>query len=263
MAKRSLEGARYLLTGASSGIGRALAMQLSQRGAKLFVTARREDRLAELAAEAKRTKAQIIFSAGDITDSGFRESVVAQALKPWQGQLDGLINAAGVGYFGDFPESSANEIEATINVDVIAPLELARLCIPALAKGTKPLIVNIGSVLGHVPAPRKAAYVASKFAIRGFSDSLRMELAPKGIDVLHVSPSTTATEFFDIATDDAHLKTKMLKRAMTPEQVAIEIVAGMRHGKRELVLSAGGRWLVRLHHFFPRLAERLMAKYAD
>jgi short-subunit dehydrogenase len=263
MAKRNLEGARYLLTGASSGIGRALAMELARRGAKLFVTARREERLEELAADAKRANGRVLFATGDITDSQFRESLVAKVLKEWQGSLDGLINAAGVGYFGDFPEATANEIEATINVDVIAPLELARLCIPALAKGTKPLIINIGSVLGHVPAPRKAAYVASKFAIRGFSDSLRMELAPKGIDVLHVSPSTTATEFFDIATDDNQLKTKMLKRAMSPEQVAIEIVAGIRHGKRELVLSAGGRWLVRLHHFFPRFAERLMARFAD
>lgn len=263
MAKRNLEGARYLLTGASSGIGRALALELARRGARLFVTARREQRLQELAKDAAHLNTQIHNASGDITDAQFREKLVAMALKQWHGALDGLINAAGVGYFGDFPEATSNEIEATINVDVIAPLELSRLCIPALAKGTKPLIVNIGSVLGHVPAPRKAAYVASKFAIRGFSDSLRMELAPKGIDVLHVSPSTTATEFFDIATDDNQLKSKMLKRAMSPAQVAIEIVAGMRHGRRELVLSAGGRWLVRLHHFLPRLAERLMAKFAD
>lgn len=263
MAKRNLEGARYLLTGASSGIGRALAIELAKRGCKLLVTARREERLVELQRDGEKLGREIRIAPGDITDSAFRESLVSETLKSWSGAFDGLINAAGVGYFGEFPESSANEIEATIDVDVIAPMELARLCIPALAKGVKPLIVNIGSVLGHVPAPRKAVYVASKFAIRGFSDSLRMELAPKGIDVMHVSPSTTATEFFDIATDNAKLKSKMLKRAMSPEQVAIEIVAGIRHGKRELVLSAGGRWLVRLHHFFPRFAERLMAKFAD
>lgn len=263
MAKRNLEGACYLLTGASSGIGRALALELAKRGCKLLVTARREDRLADLEKEAKPLGGHLCSLAGDITEGTFREALVALALRHWNGALDGLINAAGVGYFGELPNSTANETEATIDVDVVAPLELTRLCIPALAKGNKPLIVNIGSVLGHVPAPRKAVYVASKFAIRGFSDSLRMELAPKGIGVMHVSPSTTATEFFDIATDDQRLKSKMLKRAMTPEQVAIEIVAGMRHGKRELVLSAGGRWLVRLHHFFPRLAERLMAKFAD
>lgn len=263
MAKRNLEGARYLLTGASSGIGRALAIELAKRRAKLVVTARREERLIELTAEAKSLGAEITFAAGDITDAAFRESLVAIVNRQWPGSFDGLINAAGVGYFGEFPESSANEIETTIDVDVIAPMELTRLCIPALAKGEKPLIVNIGSVLGHVPAPRKAVYVASKFAIRGFSDSLRMELAPRGIAVMLVEPSTTATEFFDLATDNARLKSKMLKRAMTPEQVAIEIIAGMRHGKRELVLSAGGRWLVRLHRFFPRFAERLMAKFAD
>jgi short-subunit dehydrogenase len=263
MAKRNLEGARYLLTGASSGIGRALALELAKRGCHLMVTARREDRLAELVGVTGSLAGKVTIFSGDITSAAFRESLVGEAQKRWPEALDGLINAAGVGYFGEFPESSANEIEATIDVDVIAPMELTRLCIPMLSRGVKPLIVNIGSVLGHVPAPRKAVYVASKFAIRGFSDSLRMELAPKGIDVMHVSPSTTATEFFDLATDDAKLKTKMLKRAMTPEQVAIEIVAGMRHGKRELVLSAGGRWLVRLHHLFPRLAERLMAKFAD
>jgi short-subunit dehydrogenase len=108
-----------------------------------------------------------------------------------------LVNNAGIGAIGPFAEASPERLRKIMEVNFFAPAELIRSALPLLEAGKRPLIVNVSSVLGHRGIPKKSEYCASKFALHGFSDALRCELAPRGIDVLLVSPSTTATEFFD------------------------------------------------------------------
>jgi len=263
MAQRSLQNARILLTGASSGIGRALALELARRGARLFLTARRRDRLASLTEEIHALGAEADFLEGDIGQADFRKALVDRVAKHWSGKLDGLINGAGIGFFGLLADATLDEADSTLQVNLLAPMELCRLALPLLRQGQTPLIVNVGSVLGHVPAPRKATYVASKYGLRGFSNAIRLELAPDGIDVLLVSPSTTATEFFDSATSDPALRERIARRAISPEEVARQVARAMERGKREIILSIGGRAIVRLHRIARWLAERLMMRFAD
>src|SRR5204862_1887651 len=115
------------------------------------------------------------------------------------GGLDALVNNAGIGALGRFDQADEARLRQVMEVNFFAPAEFVREALPHLKAGNRPIVVNIGSVLGHRAVPEKSEYCASKFALHGFSDALRAELAPLGIDVLLVSPSTTTSEFFAAA----------------------------------------------------------------
>lgn len=259
MARRSLAGLRVLVTGATAGIGRALAVELVAAGARVVAAARRQDRLQSLADEIDSAE-QFRWIAGDVANSEDRQRMIAACRREFAG-LDVLVNNAGIGKFGRFSETTDDEIQQVFDVNFFAPLALIRLTLPLLSEGKTPLIVNVGSVLGHRSVPGKSGYCASKFALHGFSDALRIELAPRGIDVLLVSPSTTATDFFEQATGDPAVTADKI-RGMPPQAVARRIVTAMRRGKREIILSVGGKLLVWIDRLCPPLADWLVARFA-
>ena len=123
------------------------------------------------------------------------------------------------------------------------------------------MIVNVSSVLGHRAVPKKSEYCASKFAVHGFSDALRAELVEEGIDVLLVSPSTTASEFFDRVIDGHADPLANEAGAMSPREVARKTVKAIRSGKHEIILSSGGKLLVWLDRICPTLANRIIARF--
>jgi short-subunit dehydrogenase len=257
MARRTLSRSRAILTGASSGIGRALALELAGRGARLILNARRDDRLRELA-EAIRSEGGAALSVpGDVSDAALRRRLVETAERELSG-LDLLVNNAGMGRFGPFAESDEARLRQTMEVNFFAPAELIRAALPLLRTGERPMVVNISSVLGHFSMPHKSEYCASKFALHGFSDALRMELRPAGIDVLVVSPSTTATEFFDKAENDPGRRPK---RGMSPEKVASKTARAMERGRREIILSPEGNLAVWADRLTPGLMNWAMAKW--
>lgn len=258
MAKRSLAGLRILLTGASSGIGRELAIQLVQQGAHVFALARRRERLEALADEINRPEL-FAFCEADVTDPSQRSAALEACVARFGG-LDVLINNAGSGAIGPFVASTEERLRRVMEVNFFAPVELIRLAIPRLQQGSRPLIVNVSSVLGHRAVPQKSEYCASKFALHGFSDALRAELAHENIDVLLVSPSTTETEFFEKVAGDSHRPHGRFG-AMSPAQVARATIRGMRSGRHEIILSAGGRLLVWLDRLCPPLADWLVARW--
>ena len=118
-----------------------------------------------------------------------------EAVQQETGGLDLLVNNAGVGALGEFAEADPQRLRTVMEVNFFAPAELIRAAMPLLRAGEQPMIVNIGSVLGHRAVPLKSEYCASKFALHGFSDAVRAELADQGIDLLMVSPSTTQRSF--------------------------------------------------------------------
>lgn len=258
MAKRNLDGARVLLTGASSGIGAELAAQLSAAGCRLLITARRSERLAEVAQRCTECD----WLAGDIADASHRDNLLARADQTWSG-LDVLINNAGVGAIGPFAEASPERLREIMEVNFFAPVELTRGALALLAKGRAPLIVNVGSVLGHRAVPLKSEYCASKFAMHGFSDAVRAELQLAGIDVLLVSPSTTRSEFFDRLLEDTGEESGKAPAAMSADKVARKTIKAMRRGRHELILSAGGRLLVWFDRLLPTWADRAVARFAQ
>ncbi len=259
MAKRDLTGARTIVTGASSGIGRELAHELAHHGARLVVTSRREDRLRELEAELVAAGGEAVAVVGDVTEDSLRRQLLETAVARWGG-LDLLVNNAGMGVFGPFRESDPQRVRRIMEVNFFAPVELIRAALPHLMNGQAPMIVNVSSVLGYFATPNKSEYCASKFALHGFNDALRMELMADGVDVLLVSPSTTSTEFFDKAEADPDQRPR---RGMSPKKVARRTVRAIRQGKREVVFSLEANLAVWGDRVMPGPMSRILAKYGS
>lgn len=261
MARRNLKDARIIVTGASSGIGRALAIQLCQRGATVLATARRADRLQELAQVCHAMPGSLTTMVGDLTSEQHRQELVSLATVEWNA-VDVLVNNAGAGAIGRFDGASAERLRRVMEIDFFAPVELTRLCLPLLAKGRRPAILNIGSVLSHRAVPNKSEYCAAKFAMRGWAESLRVELAAQRIEVLMLSPSTTRSEFFDSLVDtNPNVKSKSVG-SMRPERVAQLAISTLVRSKREMILSLGGKGLVWAGRLFPRLTDRILGRFA-
>jgi short-subunit dehydrogenase len=259
MARRSIAGCRGILTGASSGIGRALATQLVGQGAKLLVLGRRAERLQELASAVAGAPGQLLSVCGDVTSAEVREAAVRQACDAFGG-LDLLINNAGIGAMGRFIEATPERLRQVMEVNFFAAAELIRLAAPRLQSGHRPMVVNISSILGHRGIPLCAEYCASKFALQGLSESLRAELSTIGIDVLVVSPGTTQTEFFGRAIDAAQTPWSN-RRGASPEWVARRIVAAIRAGRHEIVIGLSESLLLWMNRLFPRIVDSVMARY--
>ena len=219
---RKLKDKRVIITGASSGIGRELAVQMAAEGCKLVINARRIERLETLSTEITATGASCVIVDGDVTDRSVRARVLAAAQENFGG-LDILINNAGIGAMGRFDEASEDRLRQIFEVNFFAVAEFMREALPALKAGHEPVIVNLSSVLGHRGVPLKSEYCATKFAIHGLSDAVRAELTRDGIDLLLVSPSTTDSEFFDAAIDDPTKRDWKKGGAMSPELSLIHI----------------------------------------
>ena len=266
MAARDLTGKRILITGASSGIGWHLAVQLVDAGASVIACARREDKLNELAAAIKakdETKAKsIVTCVADVTLPKDRSRLLAVCETNFSG-VDILINNAGVGAMGRFDEADEQRMRNVFEVNFFGLVEMTRASLPLLKRGDDPLVVNISSVLGHRGAPLKSEYSASKFAVHGFSDAIRAELAGDGVEILLVSPSTTDSEFFDSAIEDDTKKDWKKGGAMPPEKVAAKTIRAMKKRRHEIILTFGGRILVWLDRMIPGLANRMMAKFGQ
>lgn len=181
-----------LVTGASMGIGRALALVWAARKATLILSARSEDTLAEVAAEVERRGGRAVVVPGDVTDAAYRKKLIEVAAR--EGSLDVLVNNAGRGYYASALKVDVTEMRSLFELNVFAPLELSQLAAPLLeqSRGT---IVMMSSVAGVVSAPRYAAYSASKFALEAISMSMRAELAARGISVVVVRPGPVDTPF--------------------------------------------------------------------
>ncbi|MEX0978355.1 MAG: SDR family NAD(P)-dependent oxidoreductase [Pirellulales bacterium] len=258
MARRAIRGLRGILTGASSGIGRALAVELVREGARLIVVARRTERLEELTRELATAPGQIEILAGDVTSADVRAAAIERA-KTAFGGLDLLINNAGIGAMGEFVEATPERLRQVMEVNFFAAAEMTRLAVPLLKTGQRPIVVNVSSVLGHRGVPGCAEYCASKFALQGWSESLRAELAADAIDVLVISPARTQTEFFERAIDYEVQPWPKLRGASS-EKVARAIARTIRKGKHEIVISAGGKLLVWSSRLFPRVMDWVLAR---
>jgi len=260
MARRNLAGSRILITGASSGIGWALALELARAGAKLVLCARRAERLEALAAEVRDLGGQAEVAVGDATRGEDRLNALARARDRFGG-LDILVNNAGVSAQGPFDDAGPVRLRKIMEVNFFAAAEMIRESLPLLREGRQPLVVNIGSILGHRGIPFQAEYCASKFALRGLSESLRAELTKFGIDLLLVSPGTTDTEFFDHLLERRGEMPWREQPGVPASFVAMRTVRAMRLGRHEIVPNFRGRLLVYLNRLAPWLVDRWMARY--
>ncbi len=262
MPARRLSALKILVTGASSGIGQQLALQLASRGANVLATARRTERLQQLqnqfesSADGKRGKISIL--PGDLTESKHRQAVIDWIEANW-GSLDVLVNNAGSGAIGRFAEASPERMRKVMEIDFFAPVELTRLALPFLRLGQRPAIMIIGSVLAIRAVPKKSEYCAAKFALRGWADALRCELAREKIEVLQIHPSTTRSEFFESLTDTSSAEKSASIGSMEPQAVAKSAISALVRSRREMILSPGGKLLVWASARFPKLVDRIVS----
>jgi short-subunit dehydrogenase len=257
---RSLAGARVILTGASSGIGHALALRLAQQGASLVLASRNAERLDALAGTVRAQGGAVTPVPTDAADPAQRARLIEQALAALGG-IDVLVNNAGVGALGFFENATEERLRRIMEVNFFAAAELTRLALPHLRRGREPMIVNVASVLGRRAIPGMAEYCASKFALVGWSEGLRAELARLGIHVLVVCPGAIETEF------DAHMieraaNRRWRPRRMSADRCARQIVAAMRRRKNEVVITWSAKLLLWANRLAPRLIDWVMTRYA-
>jgi len=252
--RRQLENARILVTGASQGIGRSLALFAAKRGAKVLATARNDDLLRELSAEAAAAGYPIQIFRADVISPADRQAMIA-AMRDRFGGMDILINNAGIGATGQFVEADEQRLRSIFEVNFFGLTELTRLAIPMLCQGITPAIVNISSIVGKRAIPGRSEYSASKFAVQGFSEALRGELSTDGIDVLIINPGLTQTNFpKNMLERKSRLQVDHL-RGMTPDQVAEATLKAIAKGQNELTLTFQGKALVWMSRFCPRLLD--------
>jgi short-subunit dehydrogenase len=227
------------ITGASSGIGRALALAWGAQKACVVLSARNEVALARVAREVTAAGGEAIVEAGDVTDEAHRVALVARAVRE-KGRLDVLVNNAGRGYYAAARDVDVRALESLFALNVIAPLRLAQLALEPLAR-TSGTIVMVSSVAGVVAAPRMGAYAASKFALEALAMALRAEVAGDGIRVVVVRPGPVDTPFRAnaVSTDEAEQGVRPPgSRVQTPEQIAALTLRAVARGTPVLETSA-------------------------
>ena len=218
-----VDGATVLVTGASSGIGAALAPMLAERGATVAIVARRPDRLAEVL---ERCQAHSPASRLYVADLGDTDAAEALALQAWDdmGGLDVLVHNAAIPKRRAVQVLTVDEVRETMAVNFESPVRMTLAVLPRMLERDRGVIVNVGSFGGRVGIPGEAAYSASKFALAGWSESLAVDLWHTGVDVRLILPGAIATEIWDQPGNDPPLYQGDLEPA---EDVAAGIIAAI------------------------------------
>jgi short-subunit dehydrogenase len=252
--RRNLAGSRILITGASQGIGKALAEAAAARGARVIGCARKIDLLLDLAQQIRARGGVIEIVHADVTNREDRQRLVEVAQRAFGG-LDILINNAGIGATGHFADAGAERLRQIMEVNFFGLTETTRAFLPMLKKGIKPAIVNISSIAGKRAIPARSEYSASKFAVQGFSEALRAELAKDGVDVLVVCPGLTQTNFSSNMIEQKALVQLDHMRGMSAEDVAGHTLRAIEKGYNETCLTFQGKLMVLVSRFFPWIAD--------
>ncbi len=245
-----LQDSRIILTGATSGIGRALALRLAADGARLLLVGRKREALDELK-EAVSTSGSHVVQADIATPEG-RRAAVDQA-GSLLGGVDVLINNAGLSSYALFADEDEAVTERIIQTNLLAPIALTKQVLPSLLAQGSGRIVNIGSVFGAIGFACFSSYSASKFGLRGFSEALRRELEGTGVGVSYVAPRATRTAINSPTVYRMMAAVKM--NLDTPEQVAAQIVAALAADRQEVCLGWPEKLFVRINGLWPRLVD--------
>lgn len=248
---------RVVLTGATGGIGRELARKLVADGAKLLLVARSEPRLSRLSDELGNSAG---FVAADITTPDGLDRVVDVANSHFDCRTNVLINNAGTNRFGPFTSESRSDVEASLATNVVAPMLLAQRLVPLLEQQKTAIILNIGSILGSIGLPGQVSYSTSKFALHGFTESLRRELHGSSIRVLYAAPRATDTPMNSAALRRLNEETGV--RTDDPALVANKIIQQLKSRRLEQFIGWPERLFVKLNALFPALVDRGSRKSA-
>ncbi len=223
---------RALVTGASSGIGRLLALRLAGRGARVGLVARRARELEALAREIRGAGGEAEALACDVAEREQVTACVARALERF-GHIDLLVNNAGYGHHRPFLEWDLADMERVMRVNYLGALYFTKLLLPQMVERRRGWLVFMASVAGKIASPEESAYAASKFALLGLAEALSLEVEDAGVHVLSVCPGTIDTPFFDA--EALRRMPPVARRSMVePEQLVDAILRALAKGRREL-----------------------------
>jgi short-subunit dehydrogenase len=250
-----------LITGASSGIGKACAIELAKRGANLVLAARQYVTLCELTAELeKEYSIRAIAVQTDVSNEEDCKLLIKQALVSF-GKIDILINNAGLSMRALFNDLDLAVLKNLMDVNFWGTVYCTKYALPEILK-TQGTIVGISSIAGYRGLPGRTGYSASKFAMNGFMEALRTELLKTGVHVMVACPGFTTSNIRVAALSkdgQAHGETSMEEgKMMTAEAVAENIIDGIAAGKRTLVMTGQGKLTVWLNKLLPALADKLV-----
>jgi short-subunit dehydrogenase len=253
-----LEGKVMLVTGGGTGIGRALAEVLVQRGARVAIAGRRLHKLEETLAALPAESGAVALQA-DMSDWSSVKGLARSLLERF-GHVDAVVNNAAVGFAGALEDLRPEEMDYLLKVDLVGPMWLTKLLLPSLRERPEAMLVNVCSLAGLVAIPNQSLYCAAKHGLRGFSEALRRELLDSRVRVLTVYPGGVESELMSDA-----VRAKMAEQRfrmfdmMRAHDAAEQIAQAMeRDGSRVLVANAMEKNLVRLNRLLPALVDRRM-----
>ena len=252
-----------VITGASSGIGRATAHAFARRGAALVLAARREEALHEAAAECRALGGQAIVAPTDVTDSAAVDRLAETAMEAFGG-IGVWFNNAAVSLFARFEEAPMDVFRRVVETNLWGYVHGARAALPAFRAQGRGVLINNASVVAIVGQPYTSAYVMSKFAIRGLGDCLRQELrnAP-GVHVCTLLPAAFDTPIFENAANFTGRPVQAMSPVYDAKLAAEAVVRLASWPRRELVVGAAGRALALANRVAPGLAERVMGRVVE
>jgi short-subunit dehydrogenase len=254
-----------VVTGASSGIGRATALACASAGAAVVLAARRSEALAEVARECEAVGGEAFAVPTDVADADAVQAMARRAVERF-GRIDVWVNCAAVTAFAPFQEIPLEDFRRILDVNVMGYVHGAKAALPYLRDQGKGVLINVSSIVSSVPQPYTHAYSMSKAAIRVLGASLRQELrldGAKGVKVCTVMPATIDTPFFEQAANFTGRKAKAMPPVYSAERVARTIVDLIRAPRREVVVGPMGRNLIMQSRMAPGLTERMMARQVD
>ena len=252
-----LHDKRVVLTGASSGIGRELALGLAAKGAKLLLVGRRQVELENISQQIKEIGGSSQIVAADITSSDGRALIVNEARR-YFGGIDLLINNAGISDFSSFIQTDPALIERIYKTNVTAPMLLTQAVVPQMLEQGQGRIVNMGSIFGSIGFAYFAAYSSSKFALRGFSEALRRELSGSGVDVTYVAPRAVKTA---INSEAVYRMAEAVKMKMdNPDVIAKWILRCIEKDKKDAYYGLAESFFVKLNGLLPRVVDKGLGK---
>ena len=250
-----LSGKNVIVTGASSGIGRATALEMARRGAHLVLAARRTELLEQVAAECRAFGVRALAVATDVTKEEDCARLIAAA-----GQVDVLINNAGFAIFDAVADAKTNDLRALMDTNYFGTVHCTKAVLPQMLERRSGTIVNVASITGIMGFARMSGYCATKFAVIGFTEALRDEVLDRGVRVALVCPGTTETEFFVTADRHKMPGASRFMPAVSAERVARAVCNAAEDGQYRRILPLLGAVYMRLKEFSPRLAHVLMRR---
>jgi short-subunit dehydrogenase len=254
-----------VVTGASSGIGRATALRFAAEGASVVLAARRAEALAEVVAECERAGGRALALPTDTSDEGAVDALAERAVEEF-GRIDVWVNDAAVSVFAPLVEAPIADVRRVLDVNVLGYVYGARAALREMLQQGRGVLINVASVVGEVPQPYAAPYSMSKAAVRALGGSLRSELAlqkAKHVHVVTILPATVDTPFFSHPANYTGRRVLAMPPVYPPDAVAKAIVRAARRPKAELTVGPIAKALVREHRRHPEAVEAQLALEVD